>query len=86
MLALHTTYDPRIPTNTLAFYGEQVAVAGFSQNLVQQYVKRDGHCNLHAAKKSAAPSTSCLVGYTSASAPPPACCPRPAPPNPHNQP
>jgi hypothetical protein len=48
MLALHTTYDPRIPTNTLAFYGEQVAVAGFSQNLVQQYVKRDGHCTFTA--------------------------------------
>ena len=44
MLALHTTYDPRIPINTLAFYGEQVALAGFAQNLVQQYVKRDGHC------------------------------------------
>ena len=48
MLALHTTYDPRIPTSTLAFYGEQVAIAGFSQNLVQQYVKRDGHCTLTA--------------------------------------
>jgi hypothetical protein len=48
MLALHTTYDPRIPTNTLAFYGEQVAIAGFSQNLVQQYVKRDGHCTFTA--------------------------------------
>lgn len=48
MLALHTSYDPRIPTNTLAFYGEQVAVAGFAQNLVQQYVKRDGHCTFTA--------------------------------------
>ena len=48
MLALHTTYDPRIPTSTLVFYGEQVAVAGFGQNLVQQYVKRDGHCTLTA--------------------------------------
>jgi hypothetical protein len=48
MLALHTTYDPRIPTNTLAFYGEQVAIAGFSHNLVQQYVKRDGHCTFTA--------------------------------------
>ncbi len=48
MLALHTTYDPRIPTSTLAFYGEQVAVAGFTQNLVQQYVKRDGHCTFTA--------------------------------------
>ena len=44
MLALHTTYDPRIPGNTLTFYAEQVAIAGFSQNLVQQYVHRDGHC------------------------------------------
>ncbi len=44
MLSLHTTYDPRIPSPTLAFYAEQVATAGFSQNLVQQYVHRDGHC------------------------------------------
>ena len=44
MLALHTTYDPRIPGSTLAFYAEQVAMAGFSANLVQQYVHRDGHC------------------------------------------
>lgn len=44
MLSLHTTYDPTIPAATLGFYGEQVAVAGFSQNLVQQYVRRDGHC------------------------------------------
>jgi hypothetical protein len=45
MLALHTTYDPRIPGNTLALYAEQVGIAGFSQNLVQQYVHRDGHCS-----------------------------------------
>ena len=44
ILALHTTYDPRIPGWTLPVYAEQVAVAGFSQNLVQQYVRRDGHC------------------------------------------
>ena len=44
MLALHTTYDPRIPGATLAVYAEEVAVAGFSLNLVQQYVHRDGHC------------------------------------------
>lgn len=44
MLALHTTYDPRIPGSTLAIYGEQVAMADFSHNLVQQYVHRDGHC------------------------------------------
>jgi pimeloyl-ACP methyl ester carboxylesterase len=44
MLALHTTYDPVIPGATLSFYAEQVAIAGDSQNLVQQYVRRDGHC------------------------------------------
>ena len=44
MLSLHTTYDPTIPGATLSFYAEQVAIAGFSQNLVQQYVRRDGHC------------------------------------------
>jgi pimeloyl-ACP methyl ester carboxylesterase len=44
MLALHTTYDPRIPGATLAVYAEQVAIAGFSENLVQQYTHRDGHC------------------------------------------
>jgi len=48
MLALHTTYDPLIPTSTLAFYAEQVAAAGQSQNLVQQYVRRDGHCAFNA--------------------------------------
>ena len=48
MLALHTTYDPRIPTGTLSFYNEQVAIAGFSQNLIQQYVHRDGHCTFTA--------------------------------------
>ena len=44
MLMLQTSYDPRIPTRTLEVYKEQVALAGFDQNLVQQYVHRDGHC------------------------------------------
>jgi pimeloyl-ACP methyl ester carboxylesterase len=44
MLALHTTYDPRVPANTLTVYAEQVAVAGYTENLVQQFVNRDGHC------------------------------------------
>ena len=48
MVALHTTYDPRIPGNTLTVYAEQVAVSGFSNNLVQQYVHRDGHCTFTA--------------------------------------
>lgn len=44
MLALHTTYDPLIPTNTLALYADMVEMAGFSDNIVQQYVHREGHC------------------------------------------
>lgn len=50
MLALHTTYDPRIPSPTLSIYAEQVAIAGFSQNLVQQYVHHDGHCTFTQAE------------------------------------
>lgn len=48
MLALHTTYDPLIPGWSLANYAHDVASAGFEQNLVQQYVKRDGHCTFSA--------------------------------------
>lgn len=44
MLALHTIYDPLIPATTLSLYDAEVTAAGFSQNLVQQYVKREGHC------------------------------------------
>lgn len=44
MLALHTLYDPLIPPTTLSLYAHQVEMAGFGQNLVQQYVHRDGHC------------------------------------------
>jgi hypothetical protein len=46
MLALHTIYDPIVPAAQLALYGHQVQAAGFGDNLVQQYVHRDGHCNL----------------------------------------
>lgn len=44
MLALHTTYDPLIPGWTLARYADEVAESGSSDNFVQQYVHRDGHC------------------------------------------
>ena len=44
MLALHTIYDPLIPATTLSLYEHQVQMSGFGQNLVQQYVHRDGHC------------------------------------------
>jgi pimeloyl-ACP methyl ester carboxylesterase len=46
MLALHTLYDLRVPPGSLALYGHIVTLAGFSRNLVQQYVKREGHCNI----------------------------------------
>jgi pimeloyl-ACP methyl ester carboxylesterase len=46
MLALHTIYDPVVPVSQLAVYAHQVQSAGFGSNLVQQYVHREGHCNL----------------------------------------
>ncbi len=46
MLALHTTYDPLIPANTLTLYNSIVEIAGYSQNFVQQYVHREGHCTM----------------------------------------
>lgn len=44
MLALHTVYDPLIPATTLSLYAHEVEMAGVGENLVQQYVHRDGHC------------------------------------------
>ncbi|AFL86786.1 hypothetical protein Terro_0442 [Terriglobus roseus DSM 18391] len=44
MLALHTIYDPLIPANSLTLYASEVARAGYADNLVQQYVHREGHC------------------------------------------
>jgi hypothetical protein len=44
MLALHTLYDPLIPPTTLSVYAHTVEIAGAGENLVQQYVHRDGHC------------------------------------------
>ena len=44
MLALHTIYDPLIPASSLSLYAAEVARAGYSANLVQQYVHREGHC------------------------------------------
>ncbi len=46
MLALHTVYDPVVPVSQLAQYSRQVEAAGFGQNLVQQYVHREGHCTV----------------------------------------
>ena len=46
MLALHTLYDPTIPATSLALYDHMVQGAGFGENLVQQYVHREGHCTV----------------------------------------
>jgi hypothetical protein len=44
MLALHTVYDPVVPASGLALYGHEVEAAGQADNLVQQFIDRDGHC------------------------------------------
>ena len=45
-LAVHTTYDPIIPAESVGLYADAVQRAGSSRNFVQQYVKADGHCNI----------------------------------------
>ena len=68
MLAVHTIYDPVVPVAQLAVYAHQVQSAGFGANLVQQYVKRDGHCNLTPAEVGSAFDE--LVAWTHGSARP----------------
>ena len=46
MLAVHTTYDPIIPAETVSLYADQVQRMGSSRFFVQQYVKADGHCHI----------------------------------------
>jgi hypothetical protein len=46
MLAVHTVYDPIVPAASLSLYNHIVESAGAEQNLVQQYVDREGHCNV----------------------------------------
>src|SRR6202789_3248807 len=45
MLALHTIYDPIVEISQLAPYDRRVQAAGAGQNLVEQIVNREGHCN-----------------------------------------
>ena len=45
MLALHTIYDPIVQIEQLALYDHEVQAAGAGQNMVQQIVYREGHCN-----------------------------------------
>jgi len=53
-LAVHTTYDPIIPANTVAYYADAVGRAASSGEFVQQYVKHDGHCNIQGPEMAAA--------------------------------
>ena len=48
MLAVHTLYDPTVPPGSLVLYDHIVQGAGFGENFVQQYVHREGHCNIGA--------------------------------------
>lgn len=46
MLAIHTSYDPLVPTWVPNTYQSIADQAGTSNLFVQQYVKRDGHCTI----------------------------------------
>jgi len=50
LLEVHTTYDPLVPASTTAWYDEQTRRLGNGDLFVQQYVDRDGHCNITAAQ------------------------------------
>jgi len=44
MLAIHTTYDPIVPSNAPDTYATRAREAGNPGLFVQQYVEHDGHC------------------------------------------
>jgi pimeloyl-ACP methyl ester carboxylesterase len=54
LLAVHTTYDPIVPAQTLEPYADAVERAASSEYFVQQYVKHDGHCNISGPEMGAA--------------------------------
>jgi pimeloyl-ACP methyl ester carboxylesterase len=54
LLAVHTTYDPLIPSDSVRLYAEQVQRSGSSANFVQQYVKHDGHCHISGPETATA--------------------------------
>ncbi len=49
-LAVHTTYDPVIPADSVRLYADMVQRSGSGGNFVQQYVKHDGHCRITGAE------------------------------------
>jgi pimeloyl-ACP methyl ester carboxylesterase len=48
LLEVHTIYDPLVPASTTAWYDELTRRVGNGEDFVQQYVDRDGHCNITA--------------------------------------
>jgi len=44
MLAIHTTYDPIVPSNAPDTYATRAREAGNPGLFIQQYVEHDGHC------------------------------------------
>ena len=54
MLAVHTTYDPLIPPESVSVYADLAQRMGSSRNFAQQYVKADGHCNISGPQTMAA--------------------------------
>ena len=50
LLEVHTIYDPLVPAFTTAWYDELTRRLGNGDQFVEQYVDRDGHCNITAAQ------------------------------------
>ncbi|HEY1501448.1 MAG TPA: alpha/beta hydrolase [Acidobacteriaceae bacterium] len=48
LLEVHTIYDPLVPASTTAWYDETTERVGNGENFAEQYVDRDGHCNVTA--------------------------------------
>ncbi|HEV2279961.1 MAG TPA: alpha/beta hydrolase [Acidobacteriaceae bacterium] len=50
LLEVHTIYDPLVPAFNTSWYDELTRRLGNGSDFVQQYVDRDGHCNITAAQ------------------------------------
>jgi hypothetical protein len=48
LLEVHTIYDPLVPASTTGWYNELTRRLGNGDQFVEQYVDRDGHCNITA--------------------------------------
>jgi pimeloyl-ACP methyl ester carboxylesterase len=48
LLEVHTIYDPLVPASTTGWYNELTRRLGNGDEFAEQYVDRDGHCNISA--------------------------------------